>query len=99
MPIHGWTASPPAKPSRGGGVSEQDRAHRLGGDAPAGELPAHGQGDLGCQAKLWSLRERANIGARQTGHAVTGCTLRDDRLNVTPTPKPSRKGPCNGANS
>src|SRR6185295_6486085 len=52
-----WTASATAKPSRGGGVSEQDGAHRLGGDAPAGELPAHGNGGLGCQAKLWSLRE------------------------------------------
>jgi hypothetical protein len=40
-----------------GGVSEQDGAHRLGGDAPAGELPAHGHKGLGCQAKLWSLRE------------------------------------------
>src|SRR4051794_39886712 len=47
----------PAKPCRGGGISEQDGAHRLGGDAPAGELPAHGHLGLGCQAKLWSLRE------------------------------------------
>ena len=30
--------------------SEQDGAHRLGGDAPAGELPAHSHGGLGCQA-------------------------------------------------
>src|SRR6476660_7330499 len=43
-------ASAPAKPCRGGGISEQDGAHRLGGDAPAGELPAHGHGGLGCQA-------------------------------------------------
>ncbi len=50
-------AIPMAKPSRGGGISEQDGAHRLGGDATAGELPAHGNGGLGCQAKLWSLRE------------------------------------------
>ena len=49
--------SVPAKPIRGGGISEQDGAHRLGGDAPAGELPAHGHGGLGYQAKLWSLRE------------------------------------------
>ena len=47
----------PAKPCRGGGISEQEGAHRLGGDAPAGELPAHGHGGLACQAKLWSLRE------------------------------------------
>ena len=32
-------------------------AHRLGGDAPAGELPAHGNGGLGCPSQLWSLRE------------------------------------------
>ena len=43
-------APAPAKPCRGGGISEQDGAHRLGGDAPAGELPAHGHGGLGCQA-------------------------------------------------
>src|SRR3954451_19301200 len=41
------------KPSRGGGISEQDGAHRLGGDKPAGELPARSHGGLGCQAKLW----------------------------------------------
>jgi hypothetical protein len=49
--------------------------------------------------KRKTVKTAPNIGARQTGHAVTGCTLRADRLNVTPTPKPSRKGPCNGANS
>ena len=51
MPIWGdRPAWAPAKPSRGGGISEQYGAHRLGGDAPAGELPAHGHGGLGCQA-------------------------------------------------
>jgi len=31
---------PPAEPGRCGGLGQQDRAHRLGGDAPRGELPA-----------------------------------------------------------
>jgi hypothetical protein len=35
-------APPAAKPGRGGGLSEQDGAHCLGGDAPRGELSASG---------------------------------------------------------
>jgi transposase len=46
-----------AEPCRCGGPGEQDSAHRLGGDAPAGELPAHGRSGLGRRAVLWSLRE------------------------------------------
>jgi len=40
------TAPEAAEPSGGGSASQQDRAHRLGGDAPAGELPARGRGCL-----------------------------------------------------
>src|SRR6516165_2389553 len=40
-------AATATEPSRGGGTGEQDGAHRLGGDAPAGELPAHGRSGLG----------------------------------------------------
>ena len=37
----GHRAAPPAaQPGRCGGRGQQDRAHRLGGDAPRGELPA-----------------------------------------------------------
>ena len=56
-PAAAWPLDAGAQQLMPGGVSEQDGAHRLGGDAPAGELPAHGHGGLGCQAKLWSLRE------------------------------------------
>jgi transposase len=37
-----WAAPATAKYGRGGGSGQQDGAHRLGGDAPAGELPASG---------------------------------------------------------
>ena len=46
-----------AEHGRGGGTGEQDGAHRLGGDAPAGELPAHGCSGLGRRNAHWSLRE------------------------------------------
>jgi transposase len=43
----GDRASPPAaKPGRGSGLGEQDGTHRLGGDAPAGELPAYGRSGI-----------------------------------------------------
>src|SRR5256885_4158228 len=43
----GDRASPPAaKPGRRSGLGEQDGTHRLGGDAPAGELPAYGRSGI-----------------------------------------------------
>ena len=44
----GDRATPPAaEPGGGGGAGQQDGTHRLGGDAPAGELPARGRSGLG----------------------------------------------------
>src|SRR4029079_17387498 len=43
-------ASAAAEYGRSGSAGEQDGTHRLGGDAPAGELPAHGLGSLNCRA-------------------------------------------------
>jgi transposase len=48
---------PPAEPGRRRGPGEQDRAHRLGGDAPAGELPAYGRSGINRRAARQSLRE------------------------------------------
>ena len=48
-------ASAAAEPGRGGGAGEQDGAHRLGGDAAAERLPAHGRGGLGRRATCLEL--------------------------------------------
>ena len=51
----GDRASPPAaKPGRRRGPGQQDGTHRLGGDAPAGELPAYGRSGITAE-----LRARA----------------------------------------
>jgi hypothetical protein len=72
-----WTAAPPAKPSRGGGVSEQDGAHRLGGEAPAGELPAHGHGGLVLLChKFWCPFRVAQHGQRESVVARAATNLR-----------------------
>ena len=48
-PVGDGVAPATAEYGRSGSVGQQDCAHRLGGDAPAGELPARGCGSLGCQ--------------------------------------------------
>jgi transposase len=54
----GHRAAPPAaKPGRCGGLGQQDGAHRLGGDAPRGELPASVRGGIDRRATGWGLRE------------------------------------------
>ena len=54
----GHRAAPsPTKLGRGGGLGQQDGAHRLGGDAPRGELPASVRGGIDRRATGWGLRE------------------------------------------
>ena len=60
MPIWGdRPAWAPAKPSCGGGISEQDGAHRLGGDAPAENSSA------------WPRRPSASSGGGRSQPAIT----------------------------
>ena len=56
-PMGDWAAPTATELGRGGGACEQDGAHRLGGDAPTGGLPARGRGGLSRQAAHGSLRE------------------------------------------
>ena len=44
-----------ADPGGGGGAGQQDRAHRLGGDAATTGLPARGCGGLGCRSGALEL--------------------------------------------
>jgi hypothetical protein len=68
-----WTASATAKPCRGGGVSEQDGAHRPGGAPAVGRRHRHLRDKLGPQrAKLGhdpiDVLEQIRPGSRHGGN-------------------------------